>query len=74
MQVLGLKSAFLESRKITIQKRELIIEEVHTYKRRFLAIFFISRLTNYSLRVLFFGSSHLSVRNFGSSDVIYKHY
>ena len=31
MQVLGLKSAFLESRKITIQKRELLIEEVHNY-------------------------------------------
>ena len=30
------------------------------YKRRFWAIFFISRLTNYSLRVLFFGSSHAS--------------
>ena len=29
MQVWGLKSTFLESRKITIQKRELIIEEVH---------------------------------------------
>lgn len=29
MQVFGLKSTFLESRKITIQKRELIIEEVH---------------------------------------------
>ena len=29
MQVLDLKSTFLESRKITIQKRELIIEEVH---------------------------------------------
>jgi len=31
MQVFGLKSTFLESRKITIQKRELIIEEVHIH-------------------------------------------
>ena len=31
MQVWGLKSTFLESRKITIQKRELIIEEVHIF-------------------------------------------
>ena len=30
MQVFGLKSTFLESRKVTIQKRELIIEEVHS--------------------------------------------
>lgn len=34
MQVFGLKSTFLESRKITIQKRELIIEEVHNERIR----------------------------------------
>ena len=46
MQVFGLKSTFLESRKITIQKRELIIEEVHN-KLLTIKLLYSMFLTNY---------------------------